>query len=204
MWIFPSVGHSVLPVINQKSLGWAKKPARFEYAEADTSLTAELFRLELGPVAFAKKIPRKSTKWTWACATLGAPGIIELDLRRHTAQRSWRDLLPALLLARSRAFAPQAGSTEKLTLQAPSSWSRLLPVLACANAVHFGRDVKACAQNDSGLPVMQNFQRKVRKPMWGATARSPTIYLSAIGNRTCNFTFCLMLDTCQKNWCSLH
>lgn len=52
------------------------------------------------------------------------------------------------------------------------SRSRLAWVLARSNAVHFGRKVKSCVQNDPGLPVVGDFQQQVRKSMCAATAWS--------------------------------
>lgn len=46
---------------------------------------------------------------------------------------------PAFLLASSRMFAPQVGSTEKLRLQTPSSRKRLPAVLARTSAAQFER-----------------------------------------------------------------
>lgn len=65
-------------------------------------------------------------------------------------------------------------SRHKREAQMPSSQSRLLPVLARATTVRFGRDVKASAQNDPGLPVMDKCQQQVGKSVQGATAGSAT------------------------------
>lgn len=62
----------------------------------------------------------------------------------------------------------------KWEAQTRSSRSRFPPVPAPANAVHFGTDVKACAQDDPGLPATENSQRQVRKSMRGATAGPAT------------------------------
>lgn len=77
------------------------------------------------------------------CASWGAPRVVQLDLRENVS----RDLSRAYLVASLRVRA-----------QTQSSRSRMPRVLARADAIHFGRDVKASGQNDSGVPITNNFQ----------------------------------------------
>lgn len=118
--------------------------------------------MSLVHLRLAKEIPRKILS---ACERASREDCA--SMRRASSNSTFENTMPSVrgVISRKLFSSPvHVRLRLRWSAQTPNSRSQLPQVLAHANAVHFGRGVKGCEQNDPGLPITNNFNSKFGNP----------------------------------------